>query len=689
MTYTVQFTEKMIGAFSFGTQDYESGYRSGRGRGAEPGGGLMFRLTIRTDDIDAFVADPVHAAVAHGYVQSDALGGHLPVEEGLFNLFVAEGPATRHMLYRLYFSDGTGRPLTMAGFKDVGPGPLTKVWSETSTLYVRVLNGHVPVTDGGESAQEGIVGSGVLRIRPLDFAWQLSTFRSRGPSLTGELRALDSFGRLFLAELWQVFDPFRPGSRHPASANPLPESGSGSHTDAGWALHPDVVDPEILLSHLERVRQARPDVAGPDGAGPGVAGSAHLDEIQRVLESSLDQPRARYQGAHADRPPPVVALPGNPQASVFQGVIAHCVEPLCPADEHGQRHPLSHWLDEIKDLYRQFGPCDPRWIRVRLDELLSRQKHSYVEPPGSPAGIGERAEIVLVGDWATALPQAINVSKAIRAHLLTDPSLERHVIHLGDTYYCGLQEEYENRFLPHWPVDIGSPVLSWALNGNHDMYTGGHGYFDTLLADSRFRGQRGSSNFILRNDYWQLVGIDSAYQSPDDPNLSDEQKAWLHLAVDGQTGAGSRQTILLSHHQAFTAFGDSNVSGKLAADVSSALNGRRVAAWFWGHEHRGTVYASEITARNYDKLARYTATVGHGGVPQLVSSDGRPATTVDETLLATDRGGWEFDGLYTVDDDTWSLGGYAVLSLNRERAEVTFFDENGQLRHGPTAIEPV
>jgi hypothetical protein len=684
MTYTVQFTEKMIGAFTFGAEDYQAGYRSGLGRGAVPGGSLMFRLTIGTDDTDAFVADPVHAAGAQGYVQASALGGRLAVQEGLFNLFVDEGPATRHMLYRLYFSDGTGRPLTLAGFKDVRTGPLTQVWPETSTLYVRILNGHVPVTDGGQSATQGVVGSGVLRIRPLDFAVQLSTFRSRGPSLLGELKALDSFGKLFLAELWQVFDPFRPGGHHPASADPHPQSGAAG-AQGGWALHPDVVDPQVLLSHLNRIRQHTSDQ--PGRAGP--VGAADLDEIQRVLESSLDQPRARYQGVHADRPPPVVVLPGNPQTSAFQAVIAHCAEPLCPTDEQGRRNPLSHWLDEIKDLYRQFGPCDPRWIVVRLAELLGRQRHPYVNPPPDPTQIGEVAEIVLVGDWATALPQAINVSNAIRAHLLKDPDIERHVIHLGDTYYCGLREEYENRFLPHWPVDAGSPVSSWSLNGNHDMYTGGHGYFDTLLADSRFGAQRGSSNFILRNNYWQLIGIDSAYQSPDDPNLSEGQKGWLDQAVNAGTGAESRQTILLSHHQAFTAFGDTNVSGKLAADVSSALNGRRVAAWFWGHEHRGTVYATDIVAQNFDKVARYTATVGHGGVPQLVSTDGRPATTVNETLLAADRGGWQFDGVYTVDEDTWSFGGYAVLSLNRQRAEVTFFDEMGQLRHGPTAIEAV
>jgi cholesterol oxidase len=205
VTYRLQFTEKMIGAFTFGETDYEAGYRAGLDSGTD----LRFRLTIATDDVYAFIAEPAHLAVAQGYVQADVLGGRRTVEAGAFNLFVDEGPRTRHMLYRLYFSDATGRPLTLAGYKDVHPGPITRVWPETSTLYVRVLAGHVPVTDGGAAATEGIVGSGVLRIRPLDFAWQLTTFRVHGPDRMGELRAFDAFARLFIGELWQVFDPWR------------------------------------------------------------------------------------------------------------------------------------------------------------------------------------------------------------------------------------------------------------------------------------------------------------------------------------------------------------------------------------------------------------------------------------------------------------------------------------------------
>ncbi len=210
MTYSLQFTERMIGAFSFGEDNYEAGFRSGR----PDANGILFRLTIGTADVSAFIADPRHEAVPTGYVKCESLGGTLPVLDGAFNLFVDEGGAVRHMLYRLYFADATGRPLTLAGFKNVNPGPITRVWPETSTLYTRILSGHIPVSDGGERVSDGIVGSGILHIRPLDFAVQLTTFRVHGPTWSGRVRALDDFGTLFMSELWQVFNPLRGKVRH-------------------------------------------------------------------------------------------------------------------------------------------------------------------------------------------------------------------------------------------------------------------------------------------------------------------------------------------------------------------------------------------------------------------------------------------------------------------------------------------
>ena len=132
------------------------------------------------------------------------------MQQGAFNLFVDEGPATRHMLYRLYFADATGRPLTLAGFKDVRPGPLDRrLARDLDALRPDPGRATSRSPTAGRGPRTGLVGSGILRIRPLDFAWQLTTFRVRGPTWAGRLRALDAFGQLFMSELWQVFDPMR------------------------------------------------------------------------------------------------------------------------------------------------------------------------------------------------------------------------------------------------------------------------------------------------------------------------------------------------------------------------------------------------------------------------------------------------------------------------------------------------
>jgi cholesterol oxidase len=96
-------------------------------------------------------------------------------------------------------TDGGGDPLTLVGHKDVHDDPGLDVWRDTSTLYLRVLRGHVEPAD---DATAPVVGAGVVTIHPADFAQQLTTFRTTGPH---GAEALASFGRLFLGQLWQVY----------------------------------------------------------------------------------------------------------------------------------------------------------------------------------------------------------------------------------------------------------------------------------------------------------------------------------------------------------------------------------------------------------------------------------------------------------------------------------------------------
>jgi hypothetical protein len=136
-------------------------------------------------------------------VRCEALGGKLPVERGLFNLFVDDhDPTRKRMLYRLFFRDGVGHPLTLAGFKVVREDSVSHVWRDTTTMYVRVLRGHVEEED--EPGAE-VVASGIMRLRPWDFARQLATFRAGGPSPAGQIAAIGRFDAIFLAALWQVY----------------------------------------------------------------------------------------------------------------------------------------------------------------------------------------------------------------------------------------------------------------------------------------------------------------------------------------------------------------------------------------------------------------------------------------------------------------------------------------------------
>jgi predicted acylesterase/phospholipase RssA len=199
---TLSFTEEMKGFVGLGETDFEGGYRAGMTRHTA----LMVHLTITVQGVISFVTHPEQTAAAEGYVRCDALGGELPVEEGIFNLFVDEGdPTHKRMLYRLFFTSGGGaggRQLTLSGFKEIRDGPGFDAWRDTTTLFTRVLEGHVPAE--AESTAT-VVASGIITIHLLDFLHQLTTFRVTGGDELGKASALGRFGTFFLGKLWDVY----------------------------------------------------------------------------------------------------------------------------------------------------------------------------------------------------------------------------------------------------------------------------------------------------------------------------------------------------------------------------------------------------------------------------------------------------------------------------------------------------
>jgi hypothetical protein len=112
-------------------------------------------------------------------------------------------------------------------------------------------------------------------------------------------------------------------------------------------------------------------------------------------------------------------------------------------------------------------------------------------------------------------------------------------------------------------------VGSFALNGNHEMYALGKGYFDVFLPTLGIRtspglepqGQR-ASFFALKNRDWIVIGLDTGYYSTGIPlleklfqpdcHLHDDLMTWLRTTVKPQLPV--RGVIVLSHHQYYSAF---------------------------------------------------------------------------------------------------------------------------------------
>ena len=136
--------------------------------------------------------------------------------------------------------------------------------------------------------------------------------------------------------------------------------------------------------------------------------------------------------------------------------------------------------------------------------------------------------ISMAGDWGTGTEEALTVAGEMQKFV------PHFTIHLGDVYYVGdplsvnenclgVKNPNNNYDPVTWPV--GSKG-SFALNGNHEMYANGGGYFDVFLPRLGLKDATGKSTgqqtgfFCLQNQYWRIIAIDTGYNSIGVPLLS-------------------------------------------------------------------------------------------------------------------------------------------------------------------------
>jgi hypothetical protein len=135
-----------------------------------------------------------------------------------------------------------------------------------------------------------------------------------------------------------------------------------------------------------------------------------------------------------------------------------------------------------------------------------------------------------------------------------------------------------------------------------------------------------ASFFCLGTDTWRIIALDTGYNSVGIPILSqipgingipavggdchlrDEILQWLRNTVKPKEPRKS--TLLLTHHQYYTAFNDKAYT-KPARQLKEFF-GNQDVVWIWGHEHRLGIYAKYDTGTG---ISAYGRCVGHGGMP--------------------------------------------------------------------------
>jgi len=314
---------------------------------------------------------------------------------------------------------------------------------------------------------------------------------------------------------------------------------------------------------------------------------------------------------------------------------------------------------------------DPGWTEafaVFLESLLPiiGGKHPFFDAPQT-IQIPDPVTIGIIGDWGTGNwrnPNNPAPSTDVGNHLgLLSPDI---TIHLGDVYYAGSSDEEVHSFINVWPKGVKG---SFALNSNHEMYSGAKPYFKAI-SNPPFAQQNGCSYFALENNNWLIVGMDSAYFSPEGGLYMDgllfpagkpnQQNAFL-LAKGAEAKLKNKKLILLTHHNGFDLAGAN--SNELYNQVIAAFpGGGGPAYWYWGHEHAAAVY------KPFGPAGILCRCCGHGSLPWGQSSDLANSTNVVwyENRLARDP-----------EISQRVYNGFAMLQLSGPNIQESFYDENG------------
>ena len=363
----------------------------------------------------------------------------------------------------------------------------------------------------------------------------------------------------------------------------------------------------------------------------------------------------------------------------YQSILGTVFEDIPGFQGYGDKNaiwvitPIEQLAFKLKDFFHEVHVLRGA-KKSLLQAVIEAWKDIKLAKAAYPAGrpvtlsLDEGSTVSLLADWGGDNPAAKHIAFVAGN---ADPK-PKMVIHLGDIYYGGIKAECE-AFLRNWPLqgdpkNPGStipPGSSFALNGNHEMYSGGEAFFRVILPAF---GQP-QPFFCLEGEHWRLIGLDTAYMdgrlkppTKDDP--MQEQWQWLiNLLVNGP----KRANIFLTHHQPVSAHdAEFRASETLRSDVcellaTAGIKHDAIYAWFFGHEHRFTIYRDDETLYN----ARL---IGSGCIPHEIQREVEPDPGCTPFTFVSGRG---------VDDSVTAISQFAELRFFGQRLRVNYRDENG------------
>jgi hypothetical protein len=335
------------------------------------------------------------------------------------------------------------------------------------------------------------------------------------------------------------------------------------------------------------------------------------------------------------------------------------------------------------------------------------------------------ATVALIGDIGTGTDVAAAV---LLGALSFKPDV---ILHVGDVYYSGTEEEFNRYFIGLIKAvfeDQGVNIPVFTLPGNHEYFTGAIPYFKCLDSNLLVQeeNQRQKASFFkldTEDGGWQFLGMDTSFHGhfmsgpaskldkalkdfhlnaktaynpiipPDMVYVRPDELDWHHYHLNEHQG----RTILLGHHQVYSRNqtvgvpqqmkdGEPDPQDSNRAGVNTRLwRGfgtyfDKVAAWFWGHEHNLCIYEDNFRPDGWPEATnepdnqlqnlKKGRCVGHSAIPVAESEE--PYKVNNDVPFVRDN-------LELSLKDGWYNRGFEIIKLNGKGKEAitTYYQVKG------------